>query len=90
LKGERKEGEGSLGCVDSEGDVKNQDKVGWFTRKVQRSWSHACQKKLKSMTIWCYIEYIAYPNNRWKIPMLNYMNGGSWQRHNFEKKCKRI
>jgi len=46
LNSERKEGEGSLGCVDSEGDVKNQDKVGWFTRKVQRSWSHACQKKI--------------------------------------------
>jgi hypothetical protein len=28
LNSERKEGEGSLGCVDSEGDVKNQDKVG--------------------------------------------------------------
>jgi hypothetical protein len=28
LNGKRKEREGSLGCVDSEGDVKNQDKVG--------------------------------------------------------------
>jgi hypothetical protein len=28
LKSERKEREGSLGCVDNEGDVKNQDKVG--------------------------------------------------------------
>jgi hypothetical protein len=46
LNGKRKEREGSLGCVDSEGDVKNQDKVGWFTRKVQRSWSHACQEQI--------------------------------------------
>jgi hypothetical protein len=90
LKGERKEGEGSLGCVDSEGDVKNQDKVGWFIRKVQRSWFHACQKKFEEHDD--LVQYIQYcvPNNRWKIPMLNYMNGGSWQRHNFEKKCKRI
>jgi hypothetical protein len=28
LKDKRKEGEGILGCVNSEGDVKNQDKVG--------------------------------------------------------------
>jgi hypothetical protein len=28
LKDKRKEGKGSLGCVDNEGDVKNQDKVG--------------------------------------------------------------
>jgi len=36
-----------------------------------------------------YIQYCV-PNNRWKIPMLNYMNGGNWQRHNFKKKCKGI
>jgi len=28
LKGEIKEGKNSFGCVDSEGHVKNQDKVG--------------------------------------------------------------
>ncbi len=26
------------------------------------------------------------PNNRWKIPMSNRMNGGNWQKHKLEKK----
>jgi len=43
-----------------------------------------------NMMICCNIIQYYTPNNIWKIPMLNQMSGGSWQRHNLEKKCKRI
>jgi hypothetical protein len=42
----------------------------------------------RNMMIWYNINPYYIPNIRWKIPMLSSMNGGSWQKHNSEKKCK--
>ncbi len=40
--------------------------------------------------IWCSIIQYYTPNHKWEIPTLNQINGGSWQKHNLEKNCRRI
>lgn len=60
-KGKKGGREGSLGSVNTtEGDLKNQDKVGWLTRKVQGFGPCVCQQQIGVWRFGTILHHITY------------------------------